>query len=83
VPTHRVLVVEVDESAPMMLQEGLQSDRFEVSVASNERNALELIATGVFDLLLSELHMPLEGGASPWPMPYASGRIDCDPQRTL
>ena len=59
--TRRVLVVEDDEAVRMMLREGLQRDEFEVVVASNVRDALRLIATETFDVLLSDLHMPLAG----------------------
>jgi DNA-binding response OmpR family regulator len=59
--THRVLVVEDDEAVRMMLHEGLQRDGFEVVVASNVRDALRLIATETFDVLLSDLHMPRAG----------------------
>jgi CheY-like chemotaxis protein len=59
--TPRVLVVEDDDSVRMMLQEGLHRDGFEVVVASNVRDALGLIATETFDVLLSDLHMPLAG----------------------
>jgi YesN/AraC family two-component response regulator len=44
-----------------MLREGLQRDGFEVVAASNVRDALRLIATETFDVLLSDLHMPLAG----------------------
>jgi DNA-binding response OmpR family regulator len=57
----RILVVEDDEAIRMMLREGLQRDEFEVVVASNVRDALKLIATETFDVLLSDLHMPLAG----------------------
>jgi CheY-like chemotaxis protein len=59
--TPRVLVVEDDDSVRLMLHEGLQRDGFEVVVASNVRDALRLIATETFDVLLSDLHMPLAG----------------------
>jgi CheY-like chemotaxis protein len=59
--TPRVLVVEDDDSVRMMLHEGLHRDGFEVVVASNVRDALRLIATEAFDVLLSDLHMPLAG----------------------
>ena len=59
--THRILVVEDDDAVRMMLHEGLQHDGFEVVVASNVRDALRLIATEAFDVLLSDLHMPLAG----------------------
>src|ERR1700691_2219911 len=58
---HKVLVVEDDDAVRMMLQEGLQRDGFEVVVASNVRDALKLIVTESFDVLLSDLHMPLAG----------------------
>jgi DNA-binding response OmpR family regulator len=57
----RVLVVEDDDSVRMMLHEGLHRDGFEVVVASNVRDALKLIAMETFDVLLSDLHMPLAG----------------------
>src|SRR6202030_262317 len=59
--TPRVLVVEDDDSVRMMLHEGLHRDVFEVVLASNVRDALRLIATETFDVLLSDLHMPLAG----------------------
>src|SRR5580698_1355353 len=59
--TPRVLVVEDDNSVRMMLQEGFQRDGFEVVVASNVRDALRHIATETFDVLLSDLHLPLAG----------------------
>jgi DNA-binding response OmpR family regulator len=59
--TPRVLIVEDDDSVRMMLQEGLQRDGFEVVNSSNVRDALKLISTESFDVLLSDLHMPLAG----------------------
>jgi DNA-binding response OmpR family regulator len=59
--TPRVLVVEDDDAVRMMLQEGLQRDGFEVVVASNVRDALRHIAAEAFDVLLSDLHLPLAG----------------------
>jgi ActR/RegA family two-component response regulator len=59
--TPRVLVVEDDEAVCMMLQEGLQRDGFEVVVAANVRDALRHIAAENFDVLLSDLHLPLAG----------------------
>jgi ActR/RegA family two-component response regulator len=45
----------------MMLQEVMRRDGFEVVVASNVRDALRVIVTEMFDVLLSDLHMPLAG----------------------
>ena len=59
--TPRVLIVEDDDAVRMMLHEGLQRDGFEVVVASNVRDALKLISAETFDVLLSDLHMPLAG----------------------
>jgi CheY-like chemotaxis protein len=60
-PTLRVLVVDDDEAVRMMMQEGLHRDGFEVVTASNVSDALRYIATENFDVLLSDLHMPLAG----------------------
>jgi ActR/RegA family two-component response regulator len=57
----RVLIVEDDEAVLMMLREGLQRDGFEVVTASNVRDALRHIAREKFDVLLSDLHLPLAG----------------------
>jgi len=57
----RVLVGDDDEAIRMILQEGLQRDGFEVVTASNVSDALRHIATEHFDVLLSDLHMPLAG----------------------
>jgi DNA-binding response OmpR family regulator len=59
--TPRVLVVDDDDSVRLMLQEVLQRDGFDVVVASNVRDALKHIATETFDVLLSDLHLPLAG----------------------
>lgn len=59
--TSRVLVVDDDEAIRVMVQEGLQRDGFEVVAASNVSDALRHIATEKFDVLLSDLHMPLAG----------------------
>src|ERR1700674_2278701 len=59
--TPRVLIVEDDDAVRSMLQEGLQRDGFEVVAASNVRDALRHIAAETFDVLVSDLHMPLAG----------------------
>ena len=57
----RALVVEDHEAVSLMLKEGLQRDGFEVVTASNVRDALRHIAAQPFDVLLSDLHLPLAG----------------------
>jgi DNA-binding response OmpR family regulator len=59
--TARILVVEDDHSVRTLLQEGLERDGFEVVAAANVPDALRHIATQQFDVLLSDLHMPLAG----------------------
>jgi DNA-binding response OmpR family regulator len=61
VTTPRVLVVDDDEAVRVTVQEGLQRDGFEVVAAANVSDALRHIATQKFDVLLSDLHMPLAG----------------------
>jgi DNA-binding response OmpR family regulator len=59
--TPRVLIVEDNDSVRLMLQEGFQRDGFEVVAASNVRDALRHIAAETFDVLVSDLHLPLAG----------------------
>jgi CheY-like chemotaxis protein len=57
----KALIVDDDDAVRMMLCEALQRDGFEVTEATNVRDALKHIASDVFDVLLSDLHMPLAG----------------------
>jgi DNA-binding response OmpR family regulator len=59
--TPRVLVVDDDDAVRTMVEAGLERDGFEVVTASNVSDALRHIATEHFDVLLSDLHMPLAG----------------------
>ena len=59
--TPRVLVVDDDDGVRTMMQAGLERDGFEVVSVSNVSDALRHIATEHFDVLLSDLHMPLAG----------------------
>jgi DNA-binding response OmpR family regulator len=60
-PAPRVLIVDDDDSVRLMLQEVFRRDGFEVVGASNVRDALKHIAAETFDVLLSDLHLPLAG----------------------
>ena len=60
-PAPKVLVVDDDEAVRNMVQEGLRRDGFEVVIAATVSDALLHIATQKFDVLLSDLHMPLPG----------------------
>jgi DNA-binding response OmpR family regulator len=59
--TPKVLVVDNDDAGRTLLQEELQSDGFNVVTAENVRTALKHIASEDFDVLLSDLYVPLPG----------------------
>jgi CheY-like chemotaxis protein len=57
----RVLLAEDDDAVRDMLQTSLERDGFEVVAVANVCEALSRIAAENFDVLLSDLHMPLAG----------------------
>jgi DNA-binding response OmpR family regulator len=57
----KVLLAEDDEAVRDMLQTSLERDGFEVTAVGSVCEALSRIATETFDVLLSDLHMPLAG----------------------
>jgi DNA-binding response OmpR family regulator len=57
----RILVVDDDELMREMLKELLEMSQFLVTTAGNVPEALHLIDTEPFDVLLSDLHMPGAG----------------------
>ena len=60
-PKNRILLVDDNEDVRAVFQEGLQSHGFEVVSAASVNEALRLISTEDFDVLLSDLHMPDAG----------------------
>jgi len=56
-----ILLVDDDELVRQVLGELLQLQGFEVTTAANVREALKLITSNVYDVLLSDLHMPGTG----------------------
>lgn len=61
IPTPRLLVVDDDETLLFTLKLVLERSGFEVRTANNVKDALHLIASLTFDVLLSDLHMPQPG----------------------
>jgi len=59
----RVLVVEDEESIKELLTTVLEMDKHAVVLASNGREALELVRNEPFDLIISDIKMPVMGGA--------------------
>jgi ActR/RegA family two-component response regulator len=57
----RLLLVDDDEVTLLILGALLQEQGFEVTTASTVSAALKLISSSVFDVLLSDLHMPGAG----------------------
>jgi DNA-binding response OmpR family regulator len=55
---NRILLAEDKADVRVALQEGLESQGFEVAPAGSVSEALRLISTENFDVLLSDLHMP-------------------------
>ena len=58
---NRLLLVDDNDDVRAVFQEGLQAHGFEVVAAASVNEALRLISTEKFDVLLSDLHMPDAG----------------------
>jgi DNA-binding response OmpR family regulator len=58
---HRVLLVDDDDAVRTMMNSTLERKGFEVVPAANVQEALGLIATQSFDVLVTDLHMPDPG----------------------
>jgi DNA-binding response OmpR family regulator len=56
--SHRVLLVDDDESVRDMMNATLEKKGFDVVAAANVTEALKLIVTESFDVLITDLHMP-------------------------
>src|ERR1039457_4345982 len=55
---HRVLLVDNDEAVRAMMTRALELKGFEVVAAANLTQALRLIVTQSFDVLITDLHVP-------------------------
>src|SRR5580704_16942272 len=55
---HRILLADDDNDIRAAFQTGLESYGFEVVSAASVHEALRLISTENFNVLLSDLHMP-------------------------
>jgi two-component system NtrC family sensor kinase len=60
---HRILVVDDEESIQRLLTGILEMDGHDVQVASNGREALERVLRESFDLIITDIKMPVMGGA--------------------
>jgi len=57
----RILLVDDDETLRSMMDVVLKRQGFDVAIAANVPEALKLISSNVYDVLLSDLHMPGAG----------------------
>ncbi len=57
----RILIVDDDDSIRLSLDGILQKEGFDVTSAANVPQALKLISSNIYDVLLSDLHMPGAG----------------------
>ena len=57
----KILLVDDDDVIRSTLCEVLQEQGFDVTAAANVSDALKLISSNVYDVLLSDLHMPGAG----------------------
>ena len=55
---NRILLAEDKDDVRVAFQKGMESHGFEVAPAASVSEALRLISTENFDVLLSDLHMP-------------------------
>src|ERR1035437_6223202 len=60
-PPVRILVVDDDDSVRSLLKEILLREGFEVTSSASVPEALRFITSNVYDVLLSDLHMPGAG----------------------
>jgi CheY-like chemotaxis protein len=58
----RILVAEDDPASLELVQVYLESRGYEVAVAVDGNRALDMGASGDFDLLILDVHMPMFGG---------------------
>jgi ActR/RegA family two-component response regulator len=56
--SHKVLLVDDDESVRDMMTMTLKAEGFDVTAASSVKEALKLIVAESFDVLITDLHMP-------------------------
>jgi DNA-binding response OmpR family regulator len=56
--SHRILLVDDDEAVRNMMSATLERKGFDVISATNVTEALKLIITETFDVLITDLHMP-------------------------
>jgi DNA-binding NtrC family response regulator len=60
--SERLLIVDDDEEMRDLLRKVLEKEGYRVSVAADGRQALAVLAQGAFDLVVTDMLMPQDGG---------------------
>jgi DNA-binding NtrC family response regulator len=60
--SERLLIVDDDEEMRGLLRKVLEKEGYHVSVAGDGREALAVLARGRFDLVVTDMLMPYDGG---------------------
>jgi len=60
--SERLLIVDDDEEMRGLLRKVLEKEGYRVSVAGDGRQALAVLAEGSFDLVVTDMLMPYDGG---------------------
>lgn len=58
----KILLVEDDKSLSLLYQEELSREGYEVVLAGDAESALELVRSGGFDLIITDIRMPGKDG---------------------
>ena len=58
----RLLIVDDDEEMRDLLRKVLEKEGYRVAVAGDGREALAVLAQGAFDLVVTDMLMPYDGG---------------------
>ncbi len=58
----KILLVEDDKSLSLLYQEELTGEGYEVVLAADAESALELVRSGGFDLIITDIRMPGKDG---------------------
>jgi CheY-like chemotaxis protein len=62
VTTRRILIVDDDDEIGALLEDTISGDGYSIERATSGREAVEKLAEGAFDLILTDLIMPDMGG---------------------
>jgi DNA-binding NtrC family response regulator len=60
--SERLLIVDDDEEMRGLLRKVLEKEGYHVSIAGDGREALAVLARGTFDLVVTDMLMPHDGG---------------------